>query len=297
MSLSDPRIVYGVHSFAPYSRTTGLPYGIAKVLGGSNLALTGELVELMGGSSKFPWAIEESIVKAELQLKLRQIEDWMFQLFLGHSPTSDVSGSATGAVDALANVNGTSTVAATGIATVLAKSGSEADMKFGKYIVKVVSSSTVDVYLKSDVDIGRGNAGTYQNDLLKITATALTIVASTAVDVPNFGIKLTGGAGTIGMTIGDTAEFAVYPEYNKTMNVVIGSSTDTFPEFGAVMIAKKRGNGEMFEVDCFRVKAAGLPLGFTENAFSEPEIKAQVFYDSTKDGIAKIRWVQPKTVN
>lgn len=166
-------------------------------------------------------------------------------------------------------------------------------MKFGRYVIKVVTATTVDVYLKSDVDISRGNGGTYQNDLLKITATPLTIALSTAVDVPNFGIKLTGGAGTIAMVVGDTAEFAIYPKYSKLMNVVIGGSTDTFPEFGAVMIAKQRGNGEMFEVDCYRVKGAGLPLGFTENAFSEPEVKAQVFYDSARNGIAKIRWVQP----
>ena len=137
MSLSDPRIVYGVHSFAPYSRTTGLPYGIAKVLGGSSLNLTGSLVELNGGSSKYPWAIEESLVKAELQLKLRQVEDWMFQLFLGATPTSDVSGSATGAVDALANVKGTSILAATGLASVTALSGSESDMANYLNILKI----------------------------------------------------------------------------------------------------------------------------------------------------------------
>lgn len=294
MALSDPRIVYGVHSIAPYSRTTGLPYGIAKVLASSNFSITGELNNLYGGSSKFAWAIEEANVTAELQLNVKQVESWMFELFLGKAPTDVDTPSASGAVSTITNKNGTSAVSATtGIASVGAKSGSEADLKFGKYIVKVVSATTVDVYCLSDVDFNRGTDKDFENDALKVTASALTITTSTAVEIPGHGVELTGGSGTIGMTDDDTATFEVQPAYTKTMEVSIGASNDTFPEFGAVMVAQQRSNGEMFEIDAYRVKGSGLPMGLTEKEYNNPEITAQAFYDSAKDAVCKIRWVLP----
>ena len=36
MARSNPRIFFGVHSFTPYNRTTGLPYGTVEVLKGSS---------------------------------------------------------------------------------------------------------------------------------------------------------------------------------------------------------------------------------------------------------------------
>lgn len=292
MALSDPRIIYGVHSITTYSRTTGLPYGTAKVLANSSFTLTGELTELFGGSQKFAWAIEEGNINAEIALNVKQIEDWMFELFLGKAPTTASSG-ASGATSTIANKQGTSAVASTGIASVGAKSGSESDMKFTKYVVKVVTATTVDVYAMSDLDFNRGTDKSFENDLLKITASPLTITQSAAVEVPGYGIELTGDSGVIGMTADDTAEFEVYPPYDKTSDVVIGGTSDTFVEFGAIMVAQQRSNGEMFEIDAYRVKGSGLPLGLAEKAFGEPEITAKAFYDSAKNGVAKIRMIDP----
>jgi hypothetical protein len=56
MALSSNRIVYGIHSMAPYRRDDGLPYGILKVLGGGTLAFSAETEKLFGGSNKFAWA-------------------------------------------------------------------------------------------------------------------------------------------------------------------------------------------------------------------------------------------------
>lgn len=293
MSLSDPRIVYGVHSVAPYSRTTGLPYGIAKVLASSNFSITGELNQLFGGASKFAWAIEEANVTAELQLQVKQLESWMFELFLGKAPTDVSTPSTSGAVSTLTSKVTGLVDATVGIASVSALSGSEADLKFGKYIVKYVSATTVDVYCLSDVDFNRGTDKSFENDALKITASPLTITSGGNVTIPGFGLKLVGGSGTIALVSGGTATFEVHPAYTKTMEVSIGGTSDTFPEFGCVMVAQQRGNGEMFEIDAYRVKGAGLPLGLTEKEFNQPEITAQAFYDSAKNAVAKVRWVQP----
>lgn len=294
MSFSDPRVFYGIHSFTPYSRSTGLPYGEIRVLEEASLSMTGALVDLVGGSSKFPWASEDAEISAEVQLKGSQYEDFMFELFLGTAPTAN-AGEALGSVGTFANTYGaTLKHATTGVATATVKAGSELDLKFMKIVLKATSTTAVDVYVKSNADINRGTDGTVQNDLIKVTATPLTIVASTAVTIPNFGIELTGGSGTIGMTIGNTAEFTSRPENSKSMDVRIGSSSGTiFPEFGAITMAQKRGNQELMEIDMFRCKAAGMPVGFTRNAWSKYDIKIKVLYDSVKDGLFDMRHVTP----
>lgn len=294
MGLSDPRALFGVHSFSPYSRTTGEFYGTVKVLKSSSLKLEGELIELMGGSSKYSWATEDGAISSEMSLKFAQYEDFLFQLFLGSTPTANTA-EATGNVSTLTNKKGTSLKdATTGVASVSALSGSEADLKFGKYVIKVVSPTTVDVYLSSDADIGRGSDAAYQNDALKITASPLTIVSGADTNVPNTGLKLTGGSGTIGMTAGDTATFEVRPVNSGSMTVTLGSvANQIFPEFGAIVMAQKRGNQEMFEIDVYRAKGAGMPINFDYNAFSEAEVKVKLIYDSVKDGIAGIRTVKP----
>ena len=294
MALSDPRIVYGVHSIAAYSRTTKLPYGIAKVLASSNFSITGELNQLFGGASKFAWAIEEANVTAELQLNVKQIEDWMFELFLGKAPTFTDTPSSSGSVGTPEAVVGTLINATTGVASVAAKSGSEADIKFGKLLIVAVSATTVDVYAVSDVDFNRGTDKEFVNDDLKVNASALTVPDSSGVvEIPGFGLEIAGGSGTVALTTGDSILVEVMPAYTKKMEVSIGASNDTFPEFGAVMVAQQRSNGEMFEIDAYRVKGSGLPFGFTEKEFSQPEITAQAFYDSAKNAVARARWVLP----
>lgn len=291
MALSTPRSFFGVHSVSPYSRTTGEFYGILKVLGGSSLALNGELIELQGGSSKYSWAVEDGRIDAELSLKTREYPSFLFTLFLGVTPT-DGSAETSGNASAIANKYGTSVVnASTGITSVATVS-TAADLKFGKYVIKAASSTTVDVYYSSDEDIKRGTDGTYQNDALKITSSALTVPSGSTVAIPNFGITLNGGSGTIGMTTSDTATFEVRPINTGYTTATIGAAGSTFPEFGAILMAQQRGNGEMLEIDALRVKAVGLPIGFEENTFSEAEIKAKCFYDSTQDAVFKMRHVK-----
>lgn len=291
--LSAPRAFYGVHSFTPYSRTDSTFYGTVRVLKGSSLSLSGNLVGLMGGSSKYPWAVEEGEIKAELSLKFGEYPDFLFTLFLGKAP-STVSTEATGNVSTLTNSKGSLVNATTGVASVTAKSSSETDLKFGKYVVVAVSSSTVDVYFSSDMDIGRGTNGTMQNDALKITASPLSISGTSGTtDIPNFGLTLTGGSGSISLTTGDTATFYVRPEGTGGMTVVVGGRADQmFPEFGAICMAQKRGNQELLELECYRCKAAGMPLNFEANAWSQGDVKVDLMYDQTQDGLFAVRYVK-----
>lgn len=291
MALSDPRIIFGVHSMTAYNRSNGEFYGMLRVLGSSSFALSGETVKLNGGSARYPWSIEDGLITAEISLVSREYPDFLFELFLGKAPTSNAA-EASGSVTSLTNVNGTSLQdGTTGIASVGVKSGSEDDLKFTKYIVKVVSPTTVDVYAASDVDFAHGTDKEFENDLLKITASPLTIVASTAVEVPGYGVELTGGSGTIGMTADDTAEFYVRPANSESMDVNIGATTDSFPFFGAIMVAQKSGDNKLVEIEAYKVKGIGLPIGLEEKAFSEAEITAEALYDSAKNRVFSLRTI------
>lgn len=295
MALSQPKTLFGIHQATLYQRLNGLPYGTLRVLGGSTLSLTGELVQLMGGSSRYPWDAQDGTVSAELALKPKEIPNFLIQVLLGKSPTETLNDA--GSVDVLANVKGTSVLnATTGIDNVGVKSGSEADMKFGKYIVKAVSATTVDVYAMTNVDFRRGADVQYEDDTLKITSSPLTITGSGGVtELPNFGVEFTGGSGVVAMTVDDTAEFEIYPPSLEKVVADIGGLADCIPEFGAIITAQKKGDGSMWLFDCYRIKALGLPFGMEEKAYNEPEITATLLYDSDKDALFKMKYLKPAT--
>lgn len=290
MSLSERRQIFGVHSVTPYNRTTGEPYGIAKVVKDSSIAISGELVENSGGSNPWPWGVEQGKISGEMSLKFSEYPDFVFELFLGKA-VSSVNAETSGNCSTLTNKYGTSVVASTGIATATVKAASKADLKFTRFVVKAVSATTVDVFAMSDEDFTRGTDKEFVNDLLKITASALTITTATAVEIPGYGVELTGGAGTIGMTTGDTATFEVRPIHTGGLTVRIGANGEVAPEFGCVVMSQRRSSDEMFEIDAFKCRASGLPLGFAEKAWSEVEAKAKLLYDAAKNGVFDIRYV------
>jgi hypothetical protein len=295
--LSNPRGIFGVHSVTPYSRVDGTPYGTLKVVKSASLNFSGATIPLRGGSAKGPWAVEEGDINAGLSLKVGEFPDFLFTLFQGLTPTEN-SADASGNVSTLTNKKGTSVMnATTGIASALAISGSERDLKFTKYLVVAKTATTVNVYGMSDADFQRGTAGVFAADDLSLIAANVTITSGAVTNITGFGFKLTGGSGTIGMTANDTATFEVRPKNTANMSGILGQSGAIFPEFGAIIMAKKRGTGEMVEIDAYRCKGEGFPVNFEENKWAEADIKVQLMYDAALDGYAKIRTVTPTTPN
>lgn len=292
MSLKQPRTIFGIHSVTPYHRNTGIPYGIIRVLAGATIALAGEIVPLTGGSSPYPWDAQDGAITPEMSFKPKEIPNFLIKLFLGKDPTEVLADP--GNTSALTNVLNTSVQdGVTGIASVGVKTGSEADVKFGKYIVKAVSPTTVDVFGLSNVDFLRGVDRQYVDDTLKITTTPLTITMGAAVEVPDFGIELTGGSGTIAMVANDTAKFEANPPSIEQTDVLIGEVGACAPEFGAFVAAQKQSDGSMWLIDCFRVKAFGFPFGMEEKAYNEAEITASLLFDSAENGVFKARHMKP----
>ena len=292
MSLSADRIFFGIHSLAPYSRLTGEFFGILKVLGDANLSIAASSVKLKGGSNKFDIASEVSGVESSLTSDVKSYPDFMFEKWGGAS-VSTTSASATGTVGTITNKSGTSAVSATvGIASVGAKSGSEDEIKNAEYLVKVVSPTTVDVYASSDVDFKISEAPTvYESDLLKITASPLTVPDSGAtVEVPNYGLELTGGSGTVAMTIGDTAIFHATKAHGGISEITMGQSTIDYPEMGLWMTGQRRADGSEIEIHAFKAKSsAGMAIPLAEGGYSIANLVTDLLYDSAQDAVMVIR--------
>ena len=292
MALSSQMIPYGIHSICPYNLSTGLPYGILKVLGGGTLTLSSEFEELFGGSNKFAWAVESKTISTEWVATVKSMPDFLFELFLGAS-VSSTAASATGTVDGLEDKVGT-LVDATGIASVEAVGSEEAKLKVGKYMIVAVSATSVDVYALTDVDFKKDAASImeYVDDSLKITASPLTITMGGAVAIPNMGVTITGGAGTIGMDVGDAAMFDVAGPHGGIDTITIGQASTVFPEHGQVAVSQKRANGDLIEIEMFKVQGSGFPIGLEEQAFSIQELSMKLIYDSCNDKVAEIRSIK-----
>jgi hypothetical protein len=290
MSFGYNRINYGIHSICPFRISDGLPYGILKVLGGGTMTLSSEFEELFGGSNKFAWAVEAKTISSEWTATVKSMPDFMFELFLGAS-VQTTAASATGTVGDLANVLNSSVVAATGIASVAAKAGSESDLKDGIYIIKAVSATTVDIYALTDIEFKKlgSNELSYIDESLKINAAPLTIVQSAVVEIPSLGVELTGGAGVIGMTVGDTARFSVRSAHNGISTISIGGGSTIFPEHRQLCLGQKRANGDTFEMELFRVVGSGMPIPFEEQTFAIPELSMKLVQDPCEDKVAVIR--------
>lgn len=285
MALSTSQAMFGVHSVTAYNPTSLLPYGTAKVVGSATFGFSSDLVELRGGSNLYPWKVEPGPITSEGSITLREYPDWLHEVFLGNAATTRAAETS-GAVSTLTNAQGESVLdATTGIASIGVKSGSEADVKTGFYVVKAVSATTVDVYAMSDVDFATGTEIDFESDALKITASALTISTGATVTIPDTGLELTGGSGTIGMTENDTAFFDARAINDGSTEVKIGGNNSTYVDVGLVLTAQKQGDGSIHYIDVFRAKGIGVPMSLTESAFAESEIAMRAFYDTKRDGV------------
>ncbi|MGR3219272.1 MAG: hypothetical protein ACUZ8H_05560 [Candidatus Anammoxibacter sp.] len=284
MVLSTPQALFGVHSVTAYNPDTRIPFGIAKVVGSVSFANSGEIIDLFGGSNLYPFKKEPGVIDASGTFVFREYPDWAFEAFLGKAATTNAA-EASGSVDTIANRNGTSVVASTGIASIGVKGGSEADVKSTRYVVKAASATTVDVYAMSDADFGVGTDLTFVDDTLKITASPLTITQSGAVDIPNTGLELTGDSGVIAMVTGDTASFISRAINDGSTEVIIGSTTQTFIDVGLVFHGQRQKDGTIMSIDIFRALGIGIPFNFSEKAFSDVEIPWGAQFDSTRNGV------------
>lgn len=288
MALDQPRILFGIHSFTPFERLTHKPYGIAKVIGSASVGLSSDLEQLFAGSNKFAWAAEAKTVNAELNVKVKEYPNFLFELFLGAQVSENIADGS-GTVEGYVNVKGTSIKdASNGLSAITVDTA--ANLKYGKYLLVATSADEADVYLLSDIDIQRGVDGSYTNGLLKVGA--IDIGTATQDDGATTGLSYTK-TGTPNFTVGDTAEFYVRPPSLSSVEITVGAAGATFTAFGAYIVAQKRATGEIFTIEAFNLIASGLPIALEEQAFSQPEVKLAALYDSEKNCVFKMKHFTP----
>lgn len=214
--------------------------------------------------------------------------DFLFEVFLG-ATISTTAADASPAAGTPANANGTTVVnATTGITTTITVD-TPADVKAGKYLVVAESATTVQVYaLSSDIDFSVGTDQTFDADDLSLLAAAVTIANGVPTAIGNLGISLNGGS-AVAMTTGDSAVFTLDKAHGGLSEITIGQSGLTFPEHAMTMLASKRGDNSLFEVEVFKAIGAGFSIPIAETVFSILEITQKLLYDSNQNAVAKIR--------
>lgn len=268
------RAIFGIHSVTPYRLSDGVPYSKEpfKVLGSFSCNLTQEIINLNGGSNFDVWDTELGNRTTEGTMLLREYPNALFEIATGQAVTDNTAQSG-GSVSALRNIKGSSVFeAATGIASVGVKSGSEANVPYARITVVAVSPTTVDIYADSDIDFAQGAAKAFQSGSQKVNSSPITITTGGAVEIPDFGIELTGGSGTIGMTIGDTATFESKPINTASREVVVGGELARPQNIGIIAYSQRRSSNIITKINIHSALVSGLPLPFTEKAFAEGEI-------------------------
>ena len=291
MSLSQPRVAFGVHSFTAYKRADGKPYGPQmRVLQGSTFNLEGSDIELFGGSNNFSWAVEQGDINASFEFSVSEYPNWLFEVFGGKAPTigtAEVSGN----VSALTAKKGSSVVAATGILSAVTVSTAD-NLKFGKYVVEATAADAFKVYALSNVDFGRGAALDFTNDTMEIASFTEVAGLGSAHVIAALGITFTTGASATAFIPGDTATFEIRPINTFNRSVKIGGISDVFPEFSAVLYLQKRASGAVIQCDVYKLKASGLSIGAERKAFSQNDYTALASYDSEQNAVFEFKEVE-----
>lgn len=294
--------LFGIHSITPYSLATGKPISSApfSVVGSFSVASSQEIISNKGGSSYYDWGQEVGGITIEGSMLLREYPSALLEIATGIRPT-EISAESSGSVNTIINVSGVSTVASTGISSVGLKSGSSVNVPFALYTVEVVSATTIDIYVSSDVDFAQGINKSFKAGTQKINTSPLTITSSTAVEIPDFGIELMGGSGSIAMTVGDTATFSSKPVNKGSRSLLVGDPLARVQSIGILAQAQRQSNGAMVSLNIFSALIAGLPLTLTEKAFSESEItfgakRAVNTFDPTQEGIYSLTEVTSSNI-
>ena len=273
--MTDRRTIFGVDSVTPYDIKTGKPFSDKpfKVLGSFALNISQEAIPLNGGSSFDAQDIELGVRTIESSMIIREFPSALVEIALGKKPTENAAEPG-GSVTPLKNVKGVSVLdATTGIVSVGVESGSEIDVPFAGYVVVAVSPTTVDVFAYSDIDFAQGIDKSFEDgSLQKITATPLTITMGDPVTIPNFGIELTGGSGTIALIVGDSAVFESRPINTFSRDVNIGGENDRNKFIGIIAHAQRKSNGEMYRFNIYQALLTGLPFVLTEKTWVEAEV-------------------------
>lgn len=126
---------FGIHMFVPFSREDRVPFGFSRILGSGGLDLSGEIISLQGGSSRYPYANSPGYIEPTMTISFKEAPSFLYQLALGTTPV--ILDSSAARVADIKNEKGTSIYNTSGKTTVSGITISDAgNAKFGKYTLR-----------------------------------------------------------------------------------------------------------------------------------------------------------------
>lgn len=285
MPLSNPVGMYGIQQATIIDRTTKAMFAML-VLGDFDNQNNEPLVPLYGGGSPYPWDVASGHADAKLKMNVKQYDLNALKYLGGSISTSfteNSSGEASGYASGLTNEVGTSiSNATTGVASIGIQSGQ--NPVFGNYLLKAASATTVDVYLDNQLD-----GVSYVDDTLKITSSPLTVPGTGGnVNIPNTGLKIVGGSGTVAFTTADIASFSARPQNAYNYEYQGGVPGVSKPEFMLRIFTEKLGGNKYRYIEYPRVKANGVSFKNKEKNWSDFETELMVLFDSAKNYAWKV---------
>lgn len=278
MAIEKVRDFFGVKYLIPYNTLSFKPFGVFRVIQEFAFERAIDLVDLNGGHVSGAWDTEPGQPDNSITATLREYPFFAFEVLEG-ATTTETAAEATGFVGTIANKLGTSVFdATTGIASVAAKAGEEANIKGIRYVFVATGAATVDIYLHGD--------GTPFTNISGVVAENITVPSTGGtVDVDELGITITGGSGTVGFTTDDTAAVDTRPIHNGFGTTIVGDSDVTIQQFGLIAVFPKKADGMQFWADFPKVVAQGMPFSGTTREWSEFTLNAKPLVDSKTDRV------------
>lgn len=260
--------LFGAKAIIAYNRKTLKPLGIYRAITTMEFTREQEAVTLEAGHHNGPHAVEAGAVANGITGTIMEFPNFSFTE-LDNATQEDITGEDTsGVTENLANKNGTSAFdATTGIASVSVITNSESLLPFGRIVLVVASVTTVDVYLLGDTASGEIPV---TNELTLLAAGVAIPGTGGTIDIPAFGLTLTGGSGSIGMTVDDTAVFDSRPANSLTTKITMADNSD-IKLVGMVFVWPKSAEGRQTIVDFPKVSISGMSFNGNTRAFAETE--------------------------
>ena len=197
MSLEPNITRFGTHIFVPYSRGDGVPFGFSRIIGSGGLDLSGEIVTLQGGSSRYPWANAHGFIEPKMAVSFKEAPSWLPRLSLGTAPV--IIDASAALVRNIMNERGSLFEAGGNFFNSITISD-EGNAKFGKYTIRVKKVTEtrdkdnsdiaigVKVYVDSSGDVTTTSVGTtflgYANEAAGASATEVEI------NIPTFNVHI-----------------------------------------------------------------------------------------------------------
>lgn len=277
MALSNVEIIKGLGSLTICDYDTGVP--ITLLQSADNMKVTPSFEESKLETSR--GVIDEDLGTPSYTLEFEAYEygaALVEKCFGGVHSTY----TATAAIEDIENLGDGDAYSATTGATPVLIPADAANLKYGQYTATAKTASTLTVYMTTDITRNEGEDVTVIDSLLIADDVAVTTGVITSTGLSDYGFGMTGGSGTIGMTVGDSFTFFVRPAQAGYRHDVGGTSSE-YATVSAVAYPKKKNSiYRAVILHKFQLKPIAIEVG---KEYSKYTISATLQYDSTKDAV------------